>query len=64
MKFGLAIDVGTTTVVSTLIELESGEQLASVSRVAGAISSAGPSVPRHYALVAAVLIGNHAAPGL
>jgi uncharacterized 2Fe-2S/4Fe-4S cluster protein (DUF4445 family) len=31
MKFGLAIDVGTTTVVSTLIELESGEQLASVS---------------------------------
>ena len=31
MKFGLAIDVGTTTVVSTLIELESGETLASVS---------------------------------
>src|SRR5947207_3351704 len=31
MKFGLAIDVGTTTVVTTLIELESGEQLASVS---------------------------------
>src|SRR5437762_3575732 len=31
MKFGLAVDVGTTTVVSTLIELESGEQLASVS---------------------------------
>jgi uncharacterized 2Fe-2S/4Fe-4S cluster protein (DUF4445 family) len=31
MKFGLAIDVGTTTVVSTLVELESGEQLASVS---------------------------------
>ena len=31
MKFGLAIDIGTTTVVSTLIELESGEQLASVS---------------------------------
>src|SRR5881628_4086584 len=31
MKFGLAIDVGTTSVVSTLIELESGEQLASVS---------------------------------
>ena len=31
MKFGIAIDIGTTTVVSTLIELESGEQLASVS---------------------------------
>jgi uncharacterized 2Fe-2S/4Fe-4S cluster protein (DUF4445 family) len=31
MKFGLAIDIGTTTVVSTLVELESGEQLASVS---------------------------------
>ncbi|MBM4434975.1 MAG: DUF4445 domain-containing protein, partial [Chloroflexi bacterium] len=31
MKFGLATDIGTTTVVSTLIELESGEQLASVS---------------------------------
>ena len=31
MKFGLAVDVGTTTVVSTLVELESGEQLASVS---------------------------------
>jgi uncharacterized 2Fe-2S/4Fe-4S cluster protein (DUF4445 family) len=31
MKFGLAIDVGTTSVVSTLIELTSGEQLASVS---------------------------------
>ena len=31
MKFGLAVDIGTTTVVSTLIELDSGEQLASVS---------------------------------
>jgi uncharacterized 2Fe-2S/4Fe-4S cluster protein (DUF4445 family) len=31
MKFGLAIDVGTTSVVTTLIELASGEQLASVS---------------------------------
>src|SRR5205807_3636346 len=31
MKFGLAVDVGTTTVVSTLIELEPGEQLASIS---------------------------------
>jgi len=31
MKFGLAIDIGTTSVVSTLIELESGETLASVS---------------------------------
>jgi uncharacterized 2Fe-2S/4Fe-4S cluster protein (DUF4445 family) len=31
MRFGLAIDVGTTTVVTTLVELESGEQLASVS---------------------------------
>jgi uncharacterized 2Fe-2S/4Fe-4S cluster protein (DUF4445 family) len=31
MKFGIAVDVGTTTVVSTLIELESGEQMASVS---------------------------------
>ncbi|HEV8614843.1 MAG TPA: ASKHA domain-containing protein [Methylomirabilota bacterium] len=31
MKFGLAIDVGTTTVVTTLIELESGERLGSVS---------------------------------
>ncbi|HEY7518396.1 MAG TPA: ASKHA domain-containing protein [Methylomirabilota bacterium] len=31
LKFGLAIDIGTTSVVSTLIELESGEQLASVS---------------------------------
>jgi uncharacterized 2Fe-2S/4Fe-4S cluster protein (DUF4445 family) len=31
MKFGLAIDVGTTTVVTTLLELESGEQLASAS---------------------------------
>jgi uncharacterized 2Fe-2S/4Fe-4S cluster protein (DUF4445 family) len=31
MRFGLAIDIGTTSVVSTLIELESGEQLGSVS---------------------------------
>ena len=31
MKFGLAVDIGTTSVVSALIELESGEQLASVS---------------------------------
>ena len=31
MKFGLAIDVGTTSVVSTLLELESGEQLAAIS---------------------------------
>jgi uncharacterized 2Fe-2S/4Fe-4S cluster protein (DUF4445 family) len=30
MKFGLAIDVGTTSVVTTLVELTSGEQLASV----------------------------------
>ena len=30
-KFGLAIDVGTTSVVTTLMELESGEQLAAVS---------------------------------
>jgi uncharacterized 2Fe-2S/4Fe-4S cluster protein (DUF4445 family) len=31
LKFGLAIDVGTTSVVTTLVELESGEPLASVS---------------------------------
>ncbi len=31
MKFGLGVDIGTTSVVTTLIELESGEQLASVS---------------------------------
>jgi uncharacterized 2Fe-2S/4Fe-4S cluster protein (DUF4445 family) len=31
LKFGLAIDIGTTSVVSSLMELESGEQLASVS---------------------------------
>ncbi len=31
MKFGLALDIGTTSVVSTLIELESGEALASAS---------------------------------
>ena len=31
LKFGLAIDIGTTSVVTTLMELESGEQLASVS---------------------------------
>ncbi|MGH7391210.1 MAG: ASKHA domain-containing protein, partial [Candidatus Rokuibacteriota bacterium] len=31
MRFGLAIDVGTTSVVTTLVELGSGEQLASVS---------------------------------
>ena len=31
LKFGLAIDIGTTSVVSTLLELESGEQMASVS---------------------------------
>ena len=31
MKFGLAVDIGTTSVVTTLMELESGEQLASVS---------------------------------
>jgi uncharacterized 2Fe-2S/4Fe-4S cluster protein (DUF4445 family) len=30
-KYGLAIDIGTTSVVTTLMELESGEQLASVS---------------------------------
>jgi len=31
LKFGVAIDIGTTSVVTTLMELESGEQLASVS---------------------------------
>jgi uncharacterized 2Fe-2S/4Fe-4S cluster protein (DUF4445 family) len=31
MRFGLAVDIGTTTVVTTLLELGSGEQLASVS---------------------------------
>ncbi|MBI4590284.1 MAG: DUF4445 domain-containing protein [Candidatus Rokubacteria bacterium] len=31
LKFGLAVDIGTTSVVTTLIELESGEQLATVS---------------------------------
>ncbi|SRR5712692_9464820 len=31
MKFGLAVDVGTTSVVTTLLALDSGEQLASVS---------------------------------
>ncbi len=31
LKFGLAVDIGTTSVVTTLLELESGEQLASVS---------------------------------
>jgi len=31
LKFGLAVDIGTTSVVTTLIELESGEQMASVS---------------------------------
>jgi uncharacterized 2Fe-2S/4Fe-4S cluster protein (DUF4445 family) len=31
MRFGLAIDIGTTSVVTTLLELGSGEQLASVS---------------------------------
>ncbi|HEU5321770.1 MAG TPA: ASKHA domain-containing protein, partial [Methylomirabilota bacterium] len=31
LRFGLAIDVGTTTVVSTLLELGSGERMASVS---------------------------------
>jgi uncharacterized 2Fe-2S/4Fe-4S cluster protein (DUF4445 family) len=31
MRFGLAIDVGTTSVVTTLLELGSGEQLGSVS---------------------------------
>jgi uncharacterized 2Fe-2S/4Fe-4S cluster protein (DUF4445 family) len=31
LRFGLAIDIGTTTVVTTLLELTSGEQLASVS---------------------------------
>jgi len=31
LKFGLAIDIGTTSVVTTLMELESGEQLAAVS---------------------------------
>ncbi len=31
LKFGLAVDVGTTTVVTSLLELESGEVLASVS---------------------------------
>ncbi len=30
-KFGLAIDIGTTSVVTTLMELQSGEQMASVS---------------------------------
>jgi uncharacterized 2Fe-2S/4Fe-4S cluster protein (DUF4445 family) len=31
MRFGLAIDIGTTSVVSTLLELGSGEPLASIS---------------------------------
>ncbi len=31
LKFGIAVDIGTTSVVSSLMELESGEQLASVS---------------------------------
>jgi uncharacterized 2Fe-2S/4Fe-4S cluster protein (DUF4445 family) len=31
MKFGLAVDIGTTSVVTTLLALDSGEQLATVS---------------------------------
>jgi uncharacterized 2Fe-2S/4Fe-4S cluster protein (DUF4445 family) len=31
LKFGIAVDIGTTSVVSSLMELESGEQLATVS---------------------------------
>ena len=31
MRFGIAVDIGTTSVVSSLMELESGEQLAAVS---------------------------------
>ncbi|MBI3104133.1 MAG: DUF4445 domain-containing protein [Candidatus Rokubacteria bacterium] len=31
LRFGLAVDIGTTSVVTTLMELESGEQLAAVS---------------------------------
>jgi uncharacterized 2Fe-2S/4Fe-4S cluster protein (DUF4445 family) len=31
MRFGLAADIGTTSVVTTLLDLETGEQLASVS---------------------------------
>ena len=31
MKFGLAVDIGTTSVVTTLLALDSGEQLGSVS---------------------------------
>jgi uncharacterized 2Fe-2S/4Fe-4S cluster protein (DUF4445 family) len=31
LRFGVAVDIGTTSVVSTLLELTSGEQLASVS---------------------------------
>ena len=31
MKYGLAVDIGTTSVVSTLLDLASGEQLASIS---------------------------------
>ena len=31
LRFGLAVDIGTTSVVTTLLELASGEQLASVS---------------------------------
>jgi uncharacterized 2Fe-2S/4Fe-4S cluster protein (DUF4445 family) len=31
MKYGLAVDIGTTSVVTTLLDLASGEQLASVS---------------------------------
>jgi uncharacterized 2Fe-2S/4Fe-4S cluster protein (DUF4445 family) len=31
LRFGIAVDIGTTSVVSSLMELESGEQLAAVS---------------------------------
>ena len=40
LAFGLAVDVGTTSVVTTLMELASGEQLASVSSISSSSSAA------------------------
>ena len=50
MKFGLAIDIGTTSVVTTLLELESGEQLAAVSSLIPRPCSGRPHVADRFAI--------------
>lgn len=45
--YGIAIDIGTTTVVTSLIELRTGEELADASMIDPQYASQRQSIQRH-----------------